>query len=305
MQAQRPLGLGDYVWPIPENGPTEVAPTSQPASTETKSSTLVNLGRMATDSLSQLQVVVGASEGASQWAVDTVQGTAMTAVRVAAGSSLCVMGMGCPTDPIIPEHFTGNVEADVVLQVVPGGSTFKHLIRAKHAVDNNEPYRVGKEMAAPTLDAGVLILSMAAGPAMEAGAAAPVAEGGLVGRGGGGLRLFHGTDVSSARNFLNGTPLDAAKAAAAKIDGPPGFFLATHADDAAYFATRRGSGAILEYSFSDAAVRQLGGLPTSPLGPLGRFGRFAGGEAVVPVGSFEMFNQLRAAGQISVVPFIW
>ncbi|MBK8254391.1 MAG: hypothetical protein IPK82_17195 [Polyangiaceae bacterium] len=133
---------------------------------------------MATDSLSQLQVVVGASEGATQWAVDTVQGTAMTAVRVAAGSSLCVMGMGCPTDPIILEHFTGNVEADVVLQVVPGGSTFKHLIRAKHAVDNNEPYRVGKEMAAPTLDLGVLVIGMAAGPMLEAGAAAPVLESG-------------------------------------------------------------------------------------------------------------------------------
>jgi hypothetical protein len=104
---------------------------------------------------------------------------------------------------------------------------------------------------------------------------------------------------------LRGTPLDAAKAAAGKIDGPPGFFLATHADDAAYLAARRGTGAILDYHFSEAAVRQLGGLPTSPLGPLGKFGRFAGSEAIVPVESFGTFNQLRSAGEITVVPFTW
>ncbi|MBK8254389.1 MAG: hypothetical protein IPK82_17185 [Polyangiaceae bacterium] len=176
LQGQRRLGLGDYIWPTVENAPTDVAPTSQPASTETKSSTLVNLGQMVSNSQKQLEMTLGFKEEANRWAVDTAQGMAMTAVRVAAGSSLCVMGMGCPTDPIIPEHFTGDVEADVVLQVVPGGSTFKHLIRTKHAVDNNEPYRVGKEMAAPTLDLGVLVIGMAAGPMLEAGAAAPAAS---------------------------------------------------------------------------------------------------------------------------------
>lgn len=47
------------------------------------------------------------------------------------------------------------------------------------------------------------------------------------------MTLFHATDVAGLR-FLNGERLDAA--AAAKIDGPPWFFLATHAEDAAYFA---------------------------------------------------------------------
>jgi hypothetical protein len=114
--------------------------------------------------------------------------------------------------------------------------------------------------------------------------------------------MFHGTDLASGGRLLQGEVLDAAKAAAAKIDGPPGFFLATHADDAVYFAARRGGG-ILEYRFSEVAVKALGGLPTTPLGPLGRFGRFLGNEAVVPVTSFETFNKLRTAGEIVVVPF--
>jgi hypothetical protein len=91
--------------------------------------------------------------------------------------------------------------------------------------------------------------------------------------------------------------LDAVKAAAGKIDGAPGFFLATHADDAAYFATRRGAGTILEYRFSGSV-----GLSVTPLGPQGKFGRFLGGEAVVPTGSFGKFNELRQAGEIVVVP---
>jgi hypothetical protein len=98
--------------------------------------------------------------------------------------------------------------------------------------------------------------------------------------------------------------LDVARAASLKIDGPPGFFLATHADDAAYFATRRGAGTILEYRFSAQATEALG-LRTTPLGPLGRFGRFAGDEAMIPVDSFSMFNSLRASGEITVAPYAW
>ncbi len=55
-----------------------------------------------------------------------------------------------------------------------------------------------------------------------------------------GIVLYHGTRRESAINLLAGEGLDAARAAALKIDGPPGFFLATHADDAAVFAARQG-----------------------------------------------------------------
>jgi hypothetical protein len=120
----------------------------------------------------------------------------------------------------------------------------------------------------------------------------------------GGTTLFHGTSVGSAERLLMGEGLDATLAAALKIDGPPGFFLATHADDAAYFATRRGAGTILEYQLSARAVEQLG-LRTAPLGALGKFGRFSGSEAVVPLDSFGTFNSLRASGDIVVTPFAW
>ncbi len=113
--------------------------------------------------------------------------------------------------------------------------------------------------------------------------------------------LYHGTSVASAETLLAGEGLNAARAAALKIDGPVGFFLATHADDAAYFATRRGTGAILEYHISPSAAEALG-LTVTPLGGLGKFGRFLGGEVVIPVSSFEKFNTLRAGGGIIVVP---
>jgi hypothetical protein len=50
-------------------------------------------------------------------------------------------------------------------------------------------------------------------------------------------------------------------------------------------------------------VKALGGLPETPLGPLGKFGAFNGGEAVVPVQSFDTFNLLRAQGLINVTPY--
>jgi hypothetical protein len=122
-----------------------------------------------------------------------------------------------------------------------------------------------------------------------------------VSKAGDGMTLFHGTDVNSATAFLRGASLNAEKAAAGKIDGGPGFYLATHSDDAAYFAARRGSGAVLQYDFSPMAVRELG-LSTTPLGSLGKFGRFLGGEAVVPTSAFEKFNMLRGSGEIVVSP---
>jgi RHS repeat-associated protein len=116
--------------------------------------------------------------------------------------------------------------------------------------------------------------------------------------------LYHGTDLASAESILAGEGLSASRAAALKLEvnSPPGFFLATHAEDAAYFATRRGTGAILEFRFSPSAVEALGGLPTSPLGALGKFGRFLGGETVIPAKSFEIFNAIRVSGGITVRP---
>jgi len=116
-----------------------------------------------------------------------------------------------------------------------------------------------------------------------------------------GVTLFHGTDAKSGINLLNGEELNAAKAAANKLDGPPGFFLATHADDAAYFAARR-EGFILQYNFSPTAVKQLGGLTSTPLGALGKFGSFVGGEVVIAPGSFDLFNSLVQSGEITVIP---
>src|SRR5215470_16596430 len=61
-----------------------------------------------------------------------------------------------------------------------------------------------------------------------------------------GLTAYHGTDIASAGNLLRGEPLSTAAAAARKIDGPPGFFLATEVDDAIFFALRRAPGGVLE-----------------------------------------------------------
>ena len=61
------------------------------------------------------------------------------------------------------------------------------------------------------------------------------------------LTAFHGTDIESARTLLRGEPLNVEKAEAQKIDGPPGFFLATEVDDAMFFALRRAPGGVLAF----------------------------------------------------------
>src|SRR5438067_4555706 len=78
------------------------------------------------------------------------------------------------------------------------------------------------------------------------------------------VTVFHGTDVDSALRLLNGEPLDAAKAAASKIDGPPGFFLTTEYADAEYFALRRAPGGVLQYEVSGTALVQLDRAGPSP-----------------------------------------
>src|SRR5262249_28808707 len=62
------------------------------------------------------------------------------------------------------------------------------------------------------------------------------------------LCVYHGTDLNTGLAFLNNQlPLDAAQAAAAKIDGAPGFFLATDLASAEFFAIRRSPGVVVEF----------------------------------------------------------
>jgi hypothetical protein len=116
---------------------------------------------------------------------------------------------------------------------------------------------------------------------------------------------YHGTDVTSGLALLNGMDLDPAEAAARKKDGPPGFFLAERADDASYFAWRR-QGTILEIRLSENALRQLitAGAMRQPIPP-GKRARFKGDELAIPPQVFGVFNQLRATGEITIVPAKW
>lgn len=120
---------------------------------------------------------------------------------------------------------------------------------------------------------------------------------------GGSLTAFHGTDIESARTLLRGEPLNVEKAAAHKIDGPPGFFLATEVDDAMFFALRRAPGGVLACHLSLYAVEQLqaAGMLRRPIPP-GKTIRFIGDEMVMPPEAFSVFNGLREAGEIFVTP---
>jgi hypothetical protein len=62
--------------------------------------------------------------------------------------------------------------------------------------------------------------------------------------------FYHGTSVSSGWRLLNGAPLSLKVATANKIDGPPGFHLATDPGAAEFFAYRRSPGMILQYNVS-------------------------------------------------------
>jgi len=149
-------------------------------------------------------------------------------------------------------------------------------------------------------------------PGAAAGGLAGAAAGGVAGAAAGllsgdsnfGMIMYHGTDVGSAIALLNGAPLNVDIAAANKIDGPPGFFLATNPGDAEFFAARRAPGAVLQYDLSDTAVRTLvtGGATIAPIprGPNSPF--FGGSQMIVPSPLFSTFDQLRASGQINVVP---
>jgi hypothetical protein len=116
--------------------------------------------------------------------------------------------------------------------------------------------------------------------------------------------FYHGTDPGSAIDLLNGSPLDAATAVAKHTDGPGGFFMATHFDDAAFFATRNGPGAVLKVTLSGDAMKALRAagssirpIPRGPKSPI-----FDGKEFHVPTGAFDVFNEFRRAGGITFRP---
>lgn len=119
-----------------------------------------------------------------------------------------------------------------------------------------------------------------------------------------GTTFHHGTDIESAADLLNGVPLDAGAAAARHTDGPGGFFMATHYDDAEYFALRRTPGFVVDITFSARAMDPLRGAGAAvrdiPGGP--RSVRFAGQEFHVPTSAFDLFNELRRSGDIIFAP---
>jgi hypothetical protein len=119
--------------------------------------------------------------------------------------------------------------------------------------------------------------------------------------------LYHGTSVEDALGFLNNQrALDAAMAAARKIDGGPGFHLATDYDAAEFYALRRAPGAVVEYHLSAEAMRQLraAGLieQSIPAGPRSPPIATKGKELIVPPEAFDLFNRLRSTGEIRARP---
>jgi hypothetical protein len=117
------------------------------------------------------------------------------------------------------------------------------------------------------------------------------------------VTLYHGTDVGSALWFLDGGGLDTAAAASSKIDGPPGFFLATELDDAIFFGLRR-RGTVIEFRITQDAFDQLMAagsvLQPIPRGPKSPF--FKGDELIVKPDSYSLFNILLRSGEITVKP---
>jgi hypothetical protein len=120
------------------------------------------------------------------------------------------------------------------------------------------------------------------------------------------MRLYHGTDLDSARRLLAGAPLDPSRATALKIDGPDGFFLATELPDAEFFALRqfRGPAAIIAYEVTSEALERLrdAGAIDRPIPRGPRSPRFLGDELFIPPEAFPAYNQLVATGEIRAVP---
>jgi RHS repeat-associated protein len=115
--------------------------------------------------------------------------------------------------------------------------------------------------------------------------------------------FYHGTSAASAQALLGGAPLCPLTAGSGKIDGPPGFYLATDPDAAAYFALRR-QGAILQYTLTQSAYDSLmsGGAQFGSIPP-GGMAYFPGYQLLIPPSLFPTFNGLQGSGQIVVAPY--
>lgn len=115
------------------------------------------------------------------------------------------------------------------------------------------------------------------------------------------MLLYHGTDFSSATLLGAGALLDSASAAPNHIDGEPGFYLATDAADAEFFAVRRWIGKVVVYDVTAQALHELerAGTVTRDI-PGGRPPYFHGSEVFVPPEAFDVFNALMTDGEISV-----
>ncbi|MEQ9022534.1 MAG: polymorphic toxin-type HINT domain-containing protein [Pseudomonadales bacterium] len=117
------------------------------------------------------------------------------------------------------------------------------------------------------------------------------------------VTLYHGTDFNSALKFLNGAQLDSKIAAAKKIDGAPGFYLADQFDDAYYFGSRHGNKfTVLKYELSAKAVRSLenAGSVFRPI-PVGD-SFVKGNELFISNDIFDLFNKLVKSGDIKITP---
>jgi len=118
------------------------------------------------------------------------------------------------------------------------------------------------------------------------------------------LTAYHGTDVDSALRFLRREGLDVDAAASRKMDGPPGFFLATNMDDAVYFGSRRSRFTVLQYDIQVEALKRLreAGSVLRPIAQGQRNTLFAGDEILVPPSAFEIFNSLIETGEVRIIP---
>jgi len=116
------------------------------------------------------------------------------------------------------------------------------------------------------------------------------------------MHFFHGTAVRYAYSMAAGAALSADVAAGEKIDGPPGFFLATVESDAEFFAARRDPGAVIVVEIEEVALSALesAGARRQPIPVTARSPYFAGDELWIPVQAFGTFDALRARGHIHV-----
>jgi len=250
-------------------------------------------GQMAQHRLSSTTSALLGSYDSGSWGSNLVGGV---------GDGIYDMGAGIVHSVINPLQTVKGIGHALLHPIATGEAIGRSIKQTGRAILSGDSRALGHAIVGIAAIVGPGAAGKVLGEVGELGKVGEVVQAAEAGTGGE-VVLFHGTDVTSARGFLAGTELDSAAAAAGKIDGSRGFFLATAPEDAEYFAARRGSGTVLQYSFSPTAVQRLGGLNVTPLGSLGKFGSFSGGEAIVGTDSFGTFNSLRQSGHITVAPF--